>query len=298
MKQPIGASEWNGRKAPNDETFLSASTVASKVLANPVLENWTVEATAKWVIENMGSLAHMATTDPDAAFQRVKNARFEASAEKGPLRATDRGTKLHEVIEHWLVGENRPTLTAAEDEQLGPYITEISTWFVENKPEPIAIEQAVFNDYAKVGGRFDMALKFRAGPLASERIWLCDTKTKNSSVTARGFDQKPYGDAVSPQLAAYRWAEWSATFPPRVQTRGARNYLLNTSEREHLAPLSDTLGDPNEIGTLVLMVTPEWSRMFPVETGREVLEWVKAIAAAGNGKEKARKYVDEPVWTS
>jgi hypothetical protein len=46
------------------------------------------------------------------------------------------------------------------------------------------------------------------------------------------------------------------------------------------------------------MVTPEWARMFPVETGRDVLEWVKAIAAAGNGKEKARKYVDEPVWTS
>ena len=86
--------------------------------------------------------------------------------------------------------------------------------------------------------------------------------------------------------------------PPRVQTRGARNYLLNTAEREHLAPLSDTLGDPNEIGTLVLMVTPDWARMFPVETGRDVLEWVKAIAAAGNGKEKARKYVDEPVWTS
>ena len=164
MKQPIGAGEWNGRKAPNDEVFVSASTVASKVLANPVLEKLDGEATAKWVIENMGSLAHMATTDPDAAFQRVKNARFEASAEKGPLRATERGTKLHEVIEHWLVGENRPTLTAAEDEQLGPYITEISTWFVENKPEPVAIEQAVFNDYAKVGGRFDMALKFRAGP--------------------------------------------------------------------------------------------------------------------------------------
>ena len=54
MKQPIGAGEWNGRKAPNDEVFVSASTVASKVLANPVLENWTVEATAKWVIENMG----------------------------------------------------------------------------------------------------------------------------------------------------------------------------------------------------------------------------------------------------
>ena len=298
MKQPVGASQWSGRKAPNDEVFISASTVASKVLANPVLENWSIEATAKWVIENMGSLAHIAATDPEAAFERVKSARFEASGEKGPLRATERGTKLHEVIEHWLIGEDRPTLSAAEDEQLSPYINEISAWFVENRPEPIAIEQAVFNDYAKVGGRFDMALKFRAGPLAGDRIWLCDTKTKNSSVTARGYDQKPYGDAVSPQLASYRWAEWATTFPPRMQTRGSRAYLLNATEREHLVPLSDTLGDPEEMGTLVLMVTPEWARMFPVETGREVLDWVKSISAASVGKEKARKYVGEVVWST
>lgn len=298
MKQPLGATQWNGRKAPNDEVFVSASTVASKVLANPILENWGIEATAKWVLDNLGTVNQIAATDYDAALQRIKNARFEGTQEAGPLRATDRGTKLHEVIEHWLVGENRPTLTPAEDEQLGPYINEISTWFIENKPQPVAIEQAVFNDYAKVGGRFDMALRFGAGPLAGDRIWLCDTKTKSQSVTARGMDQKPYGDAVAPQLAAYRWAEWSATFPPRVQTRGARNYLLNKTERENLAPLSDILGDPEDIGTLVLMVTPEWSKMFPVETGREVLEWVKNIAAAGDGKEKARGYVDQPIWTS
>ena len=41
MKQSIGAGEWNGRKAPNDEVFVSASTVSPKCQGNPVLENWT-----------------------------------------------------------------------------------------------------------------------------------------------------------------------------------------------------------------------------------------------------------------
>lgn len=286
------------RKNRSDDVFLSGSSLG-KVLQNRVLENWANNATAEWVADNSGLITGLVLQDKRGeAIQRIKDARWEGSSEDGPMTAAERGTAIHSVIESWLVGEDRAQLDAASEAQIAGHLNAVAQWFIDCKPEPVAIEMVVYNDFAGTAGRGDMWLRFTAGPLASDRVYLVDTKTKREALTKRGYPVKPYSE-VGLQLAAYRWAEsaWlMGDWEPRIARKGDRSYYLNKEERARLTPMAEVIGDPMEVGTLILQVTPEGSQMFPIDTDRDVLHWVKDVAGANRGKDLS--LVGSPVWTS
>lgn len=287
------------RKNPKDEVFLSGSSIG-KVLANKALDNWAFNATAEWVVQNSGLITHLVNEGRSGeAEQKVRDARWEGSPELGPMSAAERGTAIHTAVEHWLIGEQRPALPSeAHEEQIRGHLEAVSAWFIENAPEPVAIEMVVFNDFAQCAGRGDMWLRFRKGPLAGDRIYLVDTKTKREAFTKRGYPVKPYSE-VGLQLAAYKWAEWAwldEEWEPRRARKGDRSYYLNEAERARLTPMSSVIGNPLDVGSMILQVTPEGSQMFPIDTDRTVLHWVKDVVGANWGK--SLDLVGEPVWRS
>jgi len=287
------------RKNPNDRVYLSGSSIG-KVLANRALDAWAMNTTAEWVTRNSGLITHLVSEgETDKAERLIRDARWSSSSEEGPMTAAERGTAIHAAIEHWLIGEDRPTLPSAGHEaQISGHLDAVSQWFIENDPEPIAIEMVVFNDYAGAAGRGDMWLRFKKGPLAGAKAFLVDTKTKAAALTKRGYPVKPYSD-VGLQLAAYKWAEWAwldQDNNPRRARKGDRSYYLNEPETAALTKMEDITGDPQEVGSIILQVTPTGAQMFPIDTDREVLHWVKDVVGANRGK--SLDLVGEPLWSS
>ena len=119
------------------------------------------------------------------------------------------------------------------------------------------------------------------------------------SRTKRGYPVKPYSD-VALQLAAYRWAESAWAHPewqPRIARKGTRSYYLHPDERtQALMPLEDIVGPALEIETGVLMVTPENAKWFPIDTDRQVLDWVKATVQTYWGGEL--DLVGQPLYST
>ena len=288
------------RKNPKDEVFLSGSSVG-KVLQNRALENWMLEATAEWTVSNVGLISKLVQEDrAGEAVARVKDSRWEGTTEPGPLSAAERGTAIHEAIEAWLVGEERPQLSPEAEAQIGAHLTQVSQWFVEMRPVPVAIEMVVYSDQVRAAGRGDMWVRFLNPPpgLTSGDICLVDTKTKREERTKRGYTVKPYSD-VALQLAPYRWANLAWThqeYGPRIARRGDRSYFLNAEERDLLVLMSGIVGHPMDIKTFVLQVTPESCRLFPIDTDLDVLTWVGDVVGASRGKDLS--LVGSPVWES
>lgn len=288
--QQIGYDGWSGRKSPSDVVFPSMSTLAGNTLASPALENWAIEATAQRVVEQMGTLAHRAVDDPGGTIEEIKGLRF--ARPDGQMTASQRGTFLHEVLENWLHGEAAPKVPPGLESQLQPSIDALAEWMRTNRPRMIASEQAVYNDHVGAAGRFDGVLAFEAGPHAGV-TGLIDLKTKGESKTARGYDQKVYGDSVALQLAGYKYAEHYATFKPRTQGEkwaekrkyGGRVYLLNDAERGVLGRTEDLWGmRGEEMRTFVILLTPDWCRTHEIDTGPDVLDALKAVRAAWQWK--------------
>lgn len=287
--------QQSSRKRPNDEMFLSGSTLP-KVLAAPQLEEWAITATAEGVVKNIGELAHMCVEAPDVAIARIEQLRWEMSPTGGPLSAAEAGTLVHAVMEAWLDGEPTPDIPPAHWEQVAPFVNNLASWMTEWKPEKVLTEAVVYNRYAMVAGRLDAVVKFRAGPHAGERNWLIDLKTKMKAFTSRGHPQKPHGSAVVPQLTAYKWAESLAPFEPRINTKQGRHYLLSSTEREQLLPFHDYVGPLEELGTAIIQVTPLSTTVFPIECEREQLDWVKALADADRGQRESKDLVLDPIY--
>lgn len=286
------------RKKPNDAMYLSGSTLP-KIPASPVLEKWTREAIADGVVTNMGTLAHLAKENPEAAVRRIAQIHWETTKPDGPLSAAECGTMVHAFMEAWLLGQPTPECKPDEWEQVAPFVNNLAEWMADWKPEPVLVEAVVFNHYALVAGRMDAMVRFRNGPLADGKPKLIDLKCKMKAYTNRGYPQKPYGDTVAPQLTGYKWAEglWTAPQEPRINTRKSRHYLLSAEERAQLVPLSDVTGcAAEEIDTHIIQVTPLSTRVFEIESGPEQLEFVKAIADVARLKEQAREWVSDPLY--
>ena len=291
MKAPqIGANGWSGRKSPSDIVHPSASTLAGNVLHSGALENWMIEETAERTVGNLGTLAHMAARNPAEAIEWIKSSRF---AERDPnyMSPAERGTFVHSVMECWMEGVAGPEVPPQFAHQLQPLIDRLAEFFVENKPQPIAQEQVVYNTTVGTAGRFDLLCRFGAGPWADGHAYLVDAKTKDKSTTKRGYDVKPYGDSVALQLAAYKWADKVATFEPRVQGAdkrwlyGGRVYLANQHELEACTSFDETFGvNQTELQTGVVLITPDWYRLHRVHTGPDVLESLAAVKKAWEWK--------------
>jgi hypothetical protein len=275
------------RKKPTDEVWPSMSTLAGNTLASPALTNWAIDTTAVRTVSTLDAIVRLADTDVGAAIRHIKEIRW--SRPHGELSASERGTFLHTVFENWLHGVAAPPVPPHLVGQLQSSIDRLYEWFVENKPEMISSEAVIMNERVVAAGRYDAVVLFRAGPLAGQVV-LLDLKTKSESTTARGYPVKPYGDSVCLQMAGYRWAQRYADFEPRTQEGnthkyGGRVYLLSPAEKESLKSTEELWGRSCEdLETAVVLLTPDWCQTFVVDTGPDVLEYLKAVRAAWQWK--------------
>lgn len=296
MTQPlIGAEGWDGRKKPSDIVHPSMSTLP-KVLHSGALESWGFTQTAKNTVANLGRLAAMSVEEAE---KWVTDARWQRP--DGLMRAADRGTYLHTVLEHWMEGATPPDPPAEHEAYLRPFINQLYSWMVEYQPKMVLSEAAVFSTVTHTAGRGDLWVTFPNH--TGDQVWLLDAKTKEDR-TARGHETKPYGDSEAIQLAGYRYATHRMTFPPRVKGEswqdrkqyGGRAYLLNEAEVAASQPMSEIVGDPAELRTAVLLLTPERALIYEIDTGPEVFEAFKAVRAAWTWSYETSNNVVSAPW--
>lgn len=97
--------------------------------------------------------------------------------------------------------------------------------------------------------------------------FIVDFKTSRKSFDNRGKPTTPYPEQVGLQLAAYRYADYAATWRPRrYEHMRRRYYLLGVDERE-------TAVSVPEVDTgLVLHLTPEHCEAFPINCDEKAHE--------------------------
>lgn len=262
----IGATNWDGRKRPSDTGHPSASTI-SNVLHKGALESWMIQTTAEEAAANLGRLAAMSTED---AISWIKGSRW--NKKPGIMGAAARGTYLHSVLEHWLEGMTPPDPPSEFRDHLMPYINQLRSWVTEYQPKVILSEAAVVNPELGVAGRGDLWAQLPKH--TGDQVWLLDLKTKDDT-TKRGHPTKPYGDEAL-QLASYRYATHKMTFPPRVQGEdkrwlyGGRIYLTSEAELEACESMAEIVGDPQDLRTAIVHLTPFRCEVYEIETGPAV----------------------------
>jgi hypothetical protein len=139
--------------------------------------------------------------------------------------AAERGTNVHERIFAALGrGEQVPSLAELAAHER-PFGQGAFGFWRENRPKPLAVEQAVYHPMHGYAGRFDLLADLTAGPYAGRRA-LVDAKTKERKKDGSFFDA--LGNHV--QIAGYRAAAQINGFP-RADV-GLILYLLDDGSYE------------------------------------------------------------------
>lgn len=291
----IGAQGWNGAPAPDDVWHLSASTIG-KALAAPSLEAWAHRTTAERVVADLDVIAPLAARSPDAAIAYVKGIRFTGA--DGALSSSERGTELHAYIEARLRGLPVPVWAPQHAEQLAPFLPHIEAWLLAFMPEPVAVEQVVFDPASRLAGRGDWWLRlhgtFPAWPGVRNPVVLFDGKSSDKTFDRQGRPFKPFADSHPLQLAALAHATHAATFDPRIMpgTNGGRFYLANPEE------LAACTAPPHVDGAALLQITPAYCMAFPVDIGPAVHAYTRCVADAWRWAHIASKAtVGDPIPT-
>lgn len=263
---------------PGDTWHLSASNIG-KALAAPQLENWGFEQTAEKVVRQLGLIGELARQSEAGAVQYVKGIRWEA--EDGKLSAADRGTAIHEYIEARLLGTDTAMRPAEHAAQLAPFLARVDDWLRRWQPEPVLVEQVVYNPAHHLAGRLDFVLRFPRWEEAglNGEVQLTDAKTHEHPTTKWGGVPRPFGNPHALQLATYKAATHVATLEPRVielgrDDRKSRFYLANADELAACDPM------PHIDGAVILHVTPGHAHLHPIEAGQDVYHYARAVAEA------------------
>lgn len=93
--------------------------------------------------------------------------------------AAERGNRVHDWCEHFLLGKRSP-IPAAKDEELR--CSAFMDWFDETEPEVVDVEKLVFSRRIKVAGKLDILVKEPDGKLA-----IVDIKTGSSPKTYTSY---------------------------------------------------------------------------------------------------------------
>lgn len=274
----IGVDGWNGEAGVDDRWHLSASTIG-KALAAPSLERWGYRRTAEVVVDNLPMLTQLAGVNPSAAQEFVREARWAAKA-PGELGAGERGTELHAYIEARLLGAPLPVWPDVAAAQLAPFLPHIEAWLSAHRPEPLEVEQVVYDPARGLAGRLDFKVRLRgryaAWPDVVDPVVLIDGKSSDKSFDRYGRPSKPYADSHPLQLAALAHATHKATWRPRIISAagGGRFYLANDAE----LALAEA---PHPVdGAMLLQITPGHCTGYPVDIGPEVHAYTVNVAAA------------------
>jgi hypothetical protein len=164
----------SGLKVPGVTSIVS-------MLPKPFLAPWAAKMAAEFVVDNLGTVLGLATSDRVAAIELIKGASRRYTAKAG-----ETGTSVHGYFETVALGQKaRVTPDIAE------YAKQIDAFLDKWQPEFHYVEQTVWSDEHAYAGSFDCIVT-----IEGEQIIL-DLKTSQSGVHAE----------TALQLAAYRYAD-------------------------------------------------------------------------------------------
>ena len=259
-----------------DERFYSVTTIIG-ALDKPDLTYWAADETAKAAVRLAGSLAaRVAEEGEDTVTKYLADARFRKP--EGYRSATELGTAVHDAVEQYALTGTRPVV----DAEVLPYLDAFDRWATEFQPEYLAAEAAIFNRTFGYAGTLDAIVK-----IGGQTV-IIDYKSTRRTHDNRGNPTGPYPE-VALQLAGYRHAELIATFRARRMERYRRRYyLLSPDERVMAAPM------PEVQGAVVLHLTPEHARAFPVRTDQAVYDAFLYVLEAFRWQQDLSKRVIGP----
>jgi hypothetical protein len=237
---------------PDDLRLYSVTTIIG-ALDKPALLYWAAEETAKAACKVAKSLPSRIDEDGEAEVVKwLRDARFRRP--KGQRSATELGTAVHDALEELALTGKFPVV----DAEVQPFIEQADRWMQKASPVFEAAEMCVYNSTYGYAGTLDAIAIIGGARL------LIDYKSSRRATDARGKPATPFASQVGLQLAAYRYAEFAATWRPRrYEYQRRRYYLLGQSERNDAKPV------PEVDGCLVIHLTPERCEGFPIDAGPE-----------------------------
>lgn len=179
------------------ERFVSVTT-ALKVINKPALVAWGAKLGAQTALENLPAFVKASRTKPcgRTGGERCGQCRecvviaamgrpFQASRE-----AAHRGSRVHDVAEHWALTGELPT----HDDEIAEFVQSYLAWYADYRPEYLASECTVINRTHGYAGTCDGIVRI-AGQVPA-----IDFKTTDK-------DSSTIYPEHALQLAAYRHAE-------------------------------------------------------------------------------------------
>jgi hypothetical protein len=304
----LGQEALDVTSADADDLIMWSVTTIIGALDKPALMYWTGEMTAIAAIGQQATWRGMLTDcDTDcthssarecAAVKWLRDARFRRP--KDLLSATDLGTAVHALCEEYALTGARPDAdrigaevrthggpgvkVALEVPVLSTMLDRFDEWLQRFTPSYQATEVAVYSPTYGYAGQADAFMTvdgFRA---------IADYKSTREPRDAQGKPKTPYPE-VSPQLAAYRYAEHAAVWRPRRTAKFRRRYyLLSPAERAMAEPV------PEVDGGLCIHITPESCEAFPVRCDRSVHQQFLFIQEAARFQfETSKNVIGQPL---
>jgi hypothetical protein len=269
-------------QADADDLIMWSVTTILGVLDKPALMYWAAEMTASAAVGQQATwrgmledcddgCAHNSARDCPAV-KWLRDARFRRP--KNMLSATDLGTVVHALCEGYALTGHKPTADQMREQirltggrgvdverelpVVQAMVDQFDRWLERFDVSYQATEVAVYSPTYGYAGTLDALLTvdgFRA---------IGDYKTSREPRDSQGNLKTPYPE-VSPQLAAYRFAEHAAVWRPRRTEKFRRRYyLLSAAERAMAEPV------PEVDGGLCIYITPESCEAHPVRCDQSV----------------------------
>lgn len=213
---------------------------------SPALMGWAVKTTAEYAVNNRAAWAPLADSDPGAAIDVLKEARFKTSG-----KAAARGTDLHRAAEALALGELDPDV----EPHIVPYVERYREFLDRYEPTFLMSEAPVYNLRHHYAGTTDGIME-----IAGRRV-IFDIKTTDKTPDAR--TRPPYPE-VALQLAAYSRAEVVGLLSEKREVNYARYYVYDPAAHHEPMPEVD--------GAVCIVVSPVDCRVIPVRIDDEVFK--------------------------
>lgn len=265
-------------KADPDDARLWSVTTIIGALDRPALMYWAAEQAAICAIDEEPLWqAMLKTRGREDTVRYLRDARFRRP--KDQRSASELGTAVHDACEAYALTGTKPEV----DDEVRPYLEQFDGWAQRFQPEYEAAEMTVYSDFG-YAGTLDAILTVRG-----QRV-ICDYKSTRKPFDDKGNPSRPWPE-VALQLAAYRHADWAATWRPRMhEIYRRRYYLLGPSEREAAVRV------PEVDGGICLQITPASCIAYPIRCDRVMFEqFLYTLEAARFVFELAKGVVGEPL---
>ena len=252
---------------PQTGDFIPGVTSTIDNLPKPFLKAWGQKLVAEEAVNKLPQLNNLAGANPEAAVDWLKKAPNRFTANSARI-----GHEAHSIFEELSLGNPVGKL----DPELQVYADHFKDYLDTLQPEPILLEEGIYDEEHDYAGTFDAIMKYNR-PDLTIRTWdIHGVEHFQPLVGVAWQDNKTTRSGVHPevglQLAAYRHAK----------------YIIRQDG-------TLALNRPGDFA-LVLHVRPEGWELIPVEAGPAELDvFLHLRAITDYTRNHSKKIVHAPI---